>query len=105
MGLDAVEIILRCEEVFGIAIPDDEAGQIDTVGQLFELICGKLALPSGTAAPTGFGTNRLTRRFQLAPWTREDAWATLIGICCDQMGLDPEDIWYNARIGADLGID
>lgn len=105
MGLDAVEIILRCEEAFGVPITDDEAGQIATVGQLFEHICSKLDLPAGTAAPASFGNNRLTRRFQLAPWTREDAWTTLIAIFCDQMALDPEDIWYHARIAQDLGID
>lgn len=105
MGLDVVEIILRCEEVFDVRIGDDEAGQIATVAQLFELLCTKLLLPTGTAVPTGFGVNHLARRFDLPPWTREDAWATLVAIFCDQMGMDPEDIWYHARIAEDLGID
>ena len=42
MGLDSVEIILRAEELFGIDIGDDEAAKVETVGQLYELICFKL---------------------------------------------------------------
>ena len=52
MGLDAVEIILRCEETFDIPIEDQKAGQIATVSQRFEQICAELHLPSGIAAPT-----------------------------------------------------
>lgn len=34
MGLDIIELILRTEEVFGITIPDEDAGQASTVGLL-----------------------------------------------------------------------
>lgn len=105
MGLDAVEMILRCEEVFGVSIPDEDVFQIATVGQLLEHLCTKLDLPTGTAPPTGFSVNHLTRRFDLRPWTREDAWATLVAIFCDQLGMDPEEILYHAHIAQDLGID
>ena len=42
MGLDAVEIVLRTEEFFGVAIADDEAGAVRTVGDLYRLMCSKL---------------------------------------------------------------
>ena len=42
MGLDAVEIVLRTEELFAITIEDDEAGTVRTVGDFYRLICSKL---------------------------------------------------------------
>jgi hypothetical protein len=42
MGLDGVEIILRAEEFFDIAINDDAARQVQTVGDFYILICGLL---------------------------------------------------------------
>jgi acyl carrier protein len=33
-SLDVVEVFMRCEEEFGIEIPDEDAGQCDTVGKL-----------------------------------------------------------------------
>ncbi len=44
MGLDAVEIILRTEELFAIAIGDDEAGAVRTVGDFYNLICAKVGV-------------------------------------------------------------
>jgi acyl carrier protein len=38
MGLDAVEIVLDVEEAFGVKIPDDRAGTIRTVGDVFDVI-------------------------------------------------------------------
>ena len=42
MGLDAVEIILRAEELFDTEISDEERSRVETVGQFYELICSKL---------------------------------------------------------------
>jgi len=42
VGLDQIELLLRTEEVFGINIKDEEAVQIETVGDLFELISTKV---------------------------------------------------------------
>ena len=42
MGLDAVEIVLRAEELFVITIGDDEAAAVRTVGDFYNLICSKL---------------------------------------------------------------
>ena len=44
MGLDVVDIILRTEELFIITVDDDEAATLRTVGNFYDLICGKLEL-------------------------------------------------------------
>jgi hypothetical protein len=36
--MDAVELIMNCEEAFGISIPDNPASKIVTVGDLYDLI-------------------------------------------------------------------
>lgn len=42
MGLDGVELILAVEEGFGIHIPDEEASNVSTVGDLHGLVVSKL---------------------------------------------------------------
>ncbi len=44
MGLDVVELMMRIEEEFAIAIEDEEASQLETVGQLHLCVLGKLGL-------------------------------------------------------------
>ena len=49
MGLDTVELVMDVEESFSIEIPDDDAQQIVTVGDLFEFIKSQTDLaPAGT---------------------------------------------------------
>jgi acyl carrier protein len=52
MGLDTVELVLRCEEEFHIQLEDWKLGQMRTAGDLFELICEQLQLPFGSHEPT-----------------------------------------------------
>ena len=42
-SLDVVELVMAFEEEFGIEIPDDEVGQIKTVGDAVTYIDGKSA--------------------------------------------------------------
>ena len=42
MGLDGVELVMATEEEFGIAITDDESGDIGTVGDLYSLVLKKM---------------------------------------------------------------
>jgi len=42
MGLDLVELVMACEERYGIIVPDEDAGQFSTVGDLHEFILGAL---------------------------------------------------------------
>lgn len=39
VGLDSVELVLECEEQFGIKIPDAEASKVVSVIDLYALIC------------------------------------------------------------------
>jgi hypothetical protein len=55
MGLDAVELILRAEELYSTRFTDDEAAQVRTVNDFYRLICSKLnltPLPNPETPPT-----------------------------------------------------
>jgi len=41
-SLDLVELIMALEEEFGVEVPEDELEGIETVGQAFDLVVGKL---------------------------------------------------------------
>ena len=43
MGLDTVELVMEIEEAFDISIPDDRAGNMLTVGDVYEFILEKTA--------------------------------------------------------------
>jgi acyl carrier protein len=106
MGLDVVELVLRCEEDFGVGLENDRLERVRTVGDLFELICEELKLPSGPDAPR---PNRRTF-IPLATeptdsWNRESVWFKLVQICTDQLQVDEEDITYHASFLDDLGAD
>ena len=50
MGLDLVELVIAVEDTFALSIPDAEASQIGTPGQLIDYLVAYLP-PSGAAAP------------------------------------------------------
>jgi hypothetical protein len=121
MGLDAVEIVLRAEELFVITIGDDEAAAVRTVGDFYNVICSKLnvtPLPSPiTSAELPEITHKektflflskytpLPAPLEVLPWSPQSVWDVLIAIFVDQQGLKPEKILYHARIAQDLGVD
>lgn len=43
-SLDCVELAMAFEEEFGIAIPEEDAEKLDTVGKTIEYLCGKLGV-------------------------------------------------------------
>ena len=47
MGLDIVEVVMRCEETFDVRLEPIRLEQMRTVGDLFELVCEQLNLPGG----------------------------------------------------------
>ena len=41
-SLDLVELVMALEEEFGVEVPEEELEGIETVGQAFDLVVGKL---------------------------------------------------------------
>jgi acyl carrier protein len=41
-SLDLVELVMALEEEFGIEVPEEELEGVETVGQAYDLIAGKL---------------------------------------------------------------
>lgn len=41
-SLDLVELVMSLEEEFGVEVPEEDLEGIETVGQAFDLIVGKL---------------------------------------------------------------
>lgn len=41
-SLDLVELVMALEEEFGIEVPEEELEGVETVGQAYELVAGKL---------------------------------------------------------------
>jgi acyl carrier protein len=41
-SLDLVELVMALEEEFGVEVPEEELDGVDTVGQAFDLVVGKL---------------------------------------------------------------
>jgi hypothetical protein len=121
MGLDAVEIILRAEELFVITIGDDEAAAVRTVGDFYNLICSKLNVTPLPSPITSAELPKITHKEktflflsrhtplpappEVLPWSPQSVWDVLVGIFIDQQGLKREDILYHARIVHDLGVD
>lgn len=85
MGLGAVELIMSVEEAFDIEIPDREAEELSTVGQMYAYIINSTAFP---------------RR-----WDPNAAWETLRSIIVQQFGVPPEAIAADTDFVRDLGAD
>jgi acyl carrier protein len=110
MGLDTVEIVIRTEEVFLVDLRDDECGRVVTVGDLHRLVLSKITLsdadlPDAENTKTT-GRSRLEDQYPaLSPWTKEDAWATLVAIIHDQLQVGIDEITEHATFLDDLGCD
>ncbi len=113
MGLDAVEIILRTEEVFAVDLPDSECAKVSTVGDLYRLLLQKLTLPyisprtiENPDDPVPAGSNRAQSQFpSIKPWTTPDVWITLKAIIQVQLQVHDDDIRDDARFVQDLGCE
>jgi len=121
MGLDAVEIILRAEELFAIDIDDEEAAKVETLGQFYELICSKLHIPPSRSPVTSEELPVITHREKVflflshhtpfsapagaLPWSPQSVWDCVIAVFVDQLALRAEEVTYDARIAKDLGVD
>jgi len=108
MGMDVVELVMRCEEVFAIELRNEDMEHVQTVGDLYAAICKELKLtPCMTPTPET-GTDRLPRKIlnlDDVVWNADDAWATLRAIIVDQLQVDEEDVVPSAHISNDLRAD
>ena len=121
MGLDAVEIVLRTEELFTITIEDAEAAAARTVGDFYILVCSKLNVAPISSPVTSAQLPVITRRetvflflnknvplpapSNVLPWSPQSVWDCLVAILVDQQCLSREQIRYQARFLEDLSVD
>jgi hypothetical protein len=61
MGLEAVELVLDVEDRFAVSIADAEAGQVRTVGDLYQLVLAKAKRPDDGCCLTAIVFHRLRR--------------------------------------------
>jgi hypothetical protein len=119
-GLDAVELVLRCEELFAITLADNEASAVRTVDDLYRLICTKLDVTPLPFPVTSAELPRITEKEKLflflerhkplpappeaLPWSGQTVWDALVAVFVDQLGLKPKQLLPHARIVDDLGV-
>jgi hypothetical protein len=106
MGLDVVELTMRCEETFHVELEDWRLGQMRTVGDLFELICEQLGLPFGPQEPRPTVPPQIPLGdVPSESWNRDTVWRKVVEICVDQLQVAPEEVVYFADFGEDLKAD
>ena len=103
MGLDVVEVVMRCEEIFGVTLPNADLSAAVTVGGLYDLICKHLELVPLAQPEPEEGVAR--RANMQRPWTADEVWATLVWVVADQLQVDLAEVGYDARWQVDLGAD
>lgn len=87
MGLDTVELVISVEKIFDLTIPDEIAGELDTVRKLHEFIVAELA--------------RLER-----PRIHADIiFDQLRVLICAQLGVTAYDVKPDAHFIYDLGAN
>ena len=101
MGLELVEILMETEEVFGISLPDDEAGQLATPGDLCDAVLRELRIRQSGAGP---GRCVADNAEEARPaWTEEAVWAEIQRIVDGQVGIGADAIRRDAHFVRDLG--
>jgi acyl carrier protein len=86
MGLDTVELVMAIEEEFGIEIPNEDAANLNTAGDI-----------------SAYVLNRLKAQGRQA--TAESTWQQIKSIIVDQLGVTEEQVVPTARIVHDLGAN
>lgn len=83
MGLEAYELLMEIEEEFGLKIEDQDAGKIETIGQLQSYLVERL----GETASS------------------KEVWERISRILVNHHRVPPEEIRPEAFFVADLGFD
>ena len=108
MGLDLVEIVMQCEEDFGITFEDSDAEQIRTVGDLYLLVCRQLGVGPVDTALVDLGLSRQIfgpLKPSLRDTTGDVVWAKVVRIVVDQLQVEERDVGFDSRFSEDLGCD
>ena len=106
MGLDIVEVVMRCEEAFDVRLEPMRLEQMRTVGDLFELVCERLNLPGGAPMrETIAGATLPLIAIPAGGWSKDNVWTKLVQICVDQLQVESDQVNYAARFVDDLGAD
>jgi acyl carrier protein len=87
VGLDSVELVMKVEESYGLAIPDDDAENLTTVEKLRDYVVSAL---------------KKKGRTDLDPQT---IFYELRTIICRQLALKPEQVRLESRFVQDLYLD
>jgi acyl carrier protein len=103
MGLDVVEVVMQTEETFAIAIPNDEAEQARTVGDLYRIVLSKFDLPYLPAVEIEKSPPPLDANSP--PWTTAKVWFTVKKVVVDQLQVDGDEVRESAAFQEDLGAD
>jgi acyl carrier protein len=107
MGLDVVELVMRCEDVFAIELRDEDMERVQTVGDLYVAACQELNLtPLPTDSNSASWSRTLGTSLNLHPrTTAEDVWAALREVIADQLRVDVKDVVPSAHFQYDLRAD
>ena len=89
MGLDSVELVIAIEQHFGIEISDEEAGAMQTPGDVYEYVLEALAKKRNAVTP------------ELA---KEVVWKQIVEIVVAQLGVKEEKVTYDSNFVKDLGM-
>jgi acyl carrier protein len=87
MGLDTVELIINMEKHFDISIPDQQAGQINTVQDFVDCVYAKIS----TRPEKGMDIKEVER--------------IVIRIVSESCGIPVNEIKLTHSITDDLGLD
>jgi acyl carrier protein len=88
MGLDSIEIILEIEDEFDLAIPDEDAEGLRTVGEIIDYV-----------------EHRLRERGDVVPAGKRDVPERVVRIVAESLRIDPLEIRRDSRLAEDLGAD
>jgi len=89
MGLDLVELVMELETAFDVELPERSLVQVNTVGELYQVVAERLY---GTVPPA-------------APPTTDPAWPKLVSIIAASLGVPRERVTWEATLTGDLGAN
>ncbi|MCE9547006.1 MAG: hypothetical protein K8T25_16145 [Planctomycetia bacterium] len=91
MGLDIMELVMEVEDEFCIAIPDEVAQRVRTVGDIYDYVLEQKSRPIDPL------------NMMPAIGSPDEVWQKLQALFVNQLGVSPEQVTPEADIVKDLG--